>query len=168
MHWYLQVLKKYAVFSGRARRKEYWMFVLFNIIIAFVLELERFAGVVSESGQSDLAAIYQLTVLIPSISVLVRRMHDTDHSGWWVLVPIANLVLAIREGQHGDNRFGPDPKRTPAEDSVAASTPNAAAFHVQIKTQAAGQTPNSFCIRCGTQFPDMAAYCPKCGTARTA
>lgn len=111
MNWYLEVLKKYAVFSGRARRKEYWMFTLFNVIITFVLSfIEGFVGIAPESDQSVLGTIYTLAVLIPSIAVGVRRMHDTDHSGWWVLVPFANLVFAVREGERGDNRFGSDPK----------------------------------------------------------
>lgn len=113
MNWYIQVLKKYAVFSGRARRKEYWMFFLFNILIAFALGIvEGILGIASESDQSVLATIYQLAILIPSISVGVRRMHDTDHSGWWLLVPIVNFVFAVIEGTRGDNRFGPDPKAT--------------------------------------------------------
>ena len=111
MSWYLEVLKKYAVFSGRATRKEYWMFVLFNIIIAFVLGLiEGIAGIAPESGESVLVSIYQLAILTPTIAVGVRRMHDTDHSGWWLIFPVVNLVLAVREGQQGDNRFGRDPE----------------------------------------------------------
>ncbi len=111
MNWYLQVLKKYAVFGGRARRKEYWMFILFNLIIAFVLGfIEGIVGIAPESGQSVLVTIYQLAVLIPTIAVGVRRMHDTDRSGWWLLVPIANIVFAVSEGTRGDNRFGSDPK----------------------------------------------------------
>jgi len=111
MSWYLAVLKKYAVFSGRARRKEYWMFFLFNLIIAIVLGLvEGFLGIAAESEQSILASIYQLAILIPAIAVGVRRMHDSDHSGWWLLLPIVNLVFACTEGDRGDNRFGTDPK----------------------------------------------------------
>ncbi len=111
MNWYLQVLKKYAVFAGRARRKEYWMFFLFNLIIAFVLGfIEGIVGIALESDLSVLLTIYQLAVLIPSIAVGVRRMHDTDHSGWWLLVPIVNIVFAVREGTRGDNGFGSDPK----------------------------------------------------------
>lgn len=113
MDWFLVALKKYAVFSGRARRKEYWMFFLFCLIIGFVLGfIEGLSGMASKSGQSILGGIFQLAVLMPSIAVGVRRMHDTDHSGWWVLVPIANLVFAVREGTRGDNRFGPDPKES--------------------------------------------------------
>ncbi len=111
MNWYLQVLKKYAVFSGRARRKEYWMFFLFNLIIAFVLGfIEGIVGIAPESDQSVLVTIYQLAILIPSIAVGVRRMHDSDHSGWWLLVPIVNIVFAVSEGTRGVNRFGSDPK----------------------------------------------------------
>lgn len=97
--------------TGRACRKEYWLFFLFNLIIAFVLAFtEGIVGILPESGQSVLVTIYQLAVLIPSIAVGVRRMHDTDHSGWWLLVPIVNLVFAVSEGTRETNRFGPNPK----------------------------------------------------------
>lgn len=113
MNWYIQVLKKYAVFSGRARRKEYWMFFLFYVLIAIALGIvEGILGIAPESDDSVLVTIYQLATLIPTIAVGVRRMHDSDHSGWWVLVPIVNLVFALIEGTRGDNRFGPDPKAT--------------------------------------------------------
>jgi uncharacterized membrane protein YhaH (DUF805 family) len=111
MNWYFEVLKKYAVFSGRARRKEYWMFVLFNLIIVFVLGLV--IGLIENATNSNLSIlvnIYQLAVLLPSIAVGVRRMHDTDHSGWWLLFPIVNLVFAVSEGTQGDNKYGSDPK----------------------------------------------------------
>ncbi|MFH1084426.1 MAG: DUF805 domain-containing protein [Chloroflexota bacterium] len=111
MNWYIGVLKKYAVFSGRARRKEYWMFVLFNIVAAVILSLvESLVRGGSGSASNTLVSIYQLAVLLPTIGVAVRRMHDTDHSGWWLLVPIANLIFALTAGTQGDNRFGPDPK----------------------------------------------------------
>lgn len=106
MNWYLVVLKKYAEFNGRARRQEYWMFFLFNVIISFALSflLGRIKGL------NLLPSLYSLAVLIPGIAVAVRRMHDTNHSGWWVLVPIVNLVFACTGGTVGENRFGPDPK----------------------------------------------------------
>ena len=82
------------------------MFVLFNLIIGFVLGfIEGILG-----GPGIIALIYNLAVLVPVICVGVRRMHDTDHSGWFLLIPIYNLILAVREGQRGDNRFGSDPK----------------------------------------------------------
>ncbi|KAF6669392.1 DUF805 domain-containing protein [Pantoea sp. EKM101V] len=104
--WYLGVLKKYAVFTGRARRKEYWMFTLFNILIAFLLGI-----VETVIGAGDiLSNLYSLAVLIPGIAVGVRRLHDTDRSGWWLLLPIVNIVFLALEGQSGTNRFGSDPK----------------------------------------------------------
>ena len=113
MHWYLKVLKQYAVFSGRASRQEYWMFFLFNFIFAFVLEL--ISGLLSsavKTDQSVLSTIYQLAVFLPSLAVGVRRMHDTGHSGWWLLLPIVNLVFAVTPGTTGENKFGPDPNRS--------------------------------------------------------
>lgn len=111
MEWYLTVLKKYAVFSGRARRKEYWMFALFNIIASFILGMVD--GVL---GTAILGIIYSLAVLIPSIAVAVRRLHDTDRSGWWLLIGfipligwIVLLVFTLLDSKE-DNRFGPNPK----------------------------------------------------------
>ena len=90
MNWYIEVLKKYAVFSGRARRREYWMFVLFNVIIAVVLTMiEGIADPDSESSRSTLATLYGLAVLIPSLAVSVRRLHDTGRSGWWLLLALS-------------------------------------------------------------------------------
>ncbi len=119
MNWYLGVLKKYAVFSGRARRKEYWLFALFNIIISVVLTvIDLLTGTFSEdAGIGLLNGIYCLAVLIPSIAVGVRRLHDTNRSGWWLLInlvpcfgPIIFLVFAVQDSQPGENRFGPNPK----------------------------------------------------------
>jgi uncharacterized membrane protein YhaH (DUF805 family) len=109
MNWYLEVLKKYAVFDGRARRTEYWMFVLFNIIISIAIGMLFALIGLSKVGQV-IMNLYQLAVLLPGIGVAIRRMHDADHSGWWLLVPIVNLVFACTEGTRGPNRFGPDPK----------------------------------------------------------
>ena len=119
MNWYLDVLKKYAVFSGRARRKEYWFFVLFNIIASIVLAIvDTMTGTMSEAyGIGLLGGIYSLLVLIPGIAVSVRRLHDTDRSGWWLLLAfipligaIVLLVFMVLDSTPGDNRFGPNPK----------------------------------------------------------
>ncbi len=118
MNWYLDVLKKYAVFSGRARRKEYWMFALVNVIIAFVLGLiDGVIGAALGSDQSLLSTLYTLAILIPSLAVGVRRLHDTGRSAWWLLIclvpiigPIALLVFLVQDSQHGDNQYGPNPK----------------------------------------------------------
>jgi uncharacterized membrane protein YhaH (DUF805 family) len=120
MNWYIQVLKKYAVFSGRARRKEYWMFFLFNIIFAAIASiLDGIIGTRGESGIGVIHAIYSLFVLIPGLAVTVRRLHDTDRSGWWifiVLIPVICaiwlLVLMIIDGTPGGNKYGPNPKET--------------------------------------------------------
>jgi uncharacterized membrane protein YhaH (DUF805 family) len=114
LSWYLAVLKKYAVFSGRARRKEYWMFCLVNTLIGFALGLiEGIAGVFPESDNSIFVLIYQCAIFLPALALGVRRMHDSDHSGWWFLLPIVNFVFACTEGTRGDNRFGSDPKEEP-------------------------------------------------------
>lgn len=113
MNWYLKVLKQYAVFSGRARRKEYWMFFLFNFLISIALGfMEGLLGIARNNDQSVLSNIYSLAVLIPSIGVGIRRMHDTNRSGWWLLLPIVNLIFLAQDGQPGENRFGSDPKAT--------------------------------------------------------
>jgi uncharacterized membrane protein YhaH (DUF805 family) len=113
MEWYLKVLQDYAVFDGRAQRMEYWMFVLFNMLIIIVIgTIEQVIGTGGSVG-----FLYGLAVLIPGVAVSVRRLHDTDRSGWWLLlslVPlIGTLVLLIFyciDGDYGDNDYGPDPK----------------------------------------------------------
>lgn len=119
MNWYLEVLKKYAVFNGRARRKEYWMFFLFNIIISIVLAfLDNALGFVSRDGGTGLlGGIYSLILLIPGIAVTVRRLHDGGRSGWWLLIAlvpcvggIVLLVFMIQDSDMGENEYGPNPK----------------------------------------------------------
>ena len=119
MQWYIDVLKKYAVFSGRARRKEFWMFTLFSIIISLILSIiDHVVGLDYNSGRNGvLQSIYGLAVLLPTIGVAIRRMHDTGRSGWWILINLIPcigwiwfIVLAAQEGNAGDNAYGPDPK----------------------------------------------------------
>jgi len=115
LEWYLKVVKEnYANFEGRARRSEYWYFVLVNLLISIVL------GVIDYVIGSDIGiirGIYSLAVLVPSIAVAVRRLHDIGKSGWFlfvVLIPIAGaiwlLVMLCREGDTGPNEYGSDPK----------------------------------------------------------
>ena len=113
MNWYLEVLKKYAVFGGRARRKEYWMFFLFNIIILLVLGFVE--GLFGSPG--IIGILYSLAVLIPCIAVSVRRLHDTGRSGWWLLIgfvpllgAIVLLVFMVQDSKPGDNQYGANPK----------------------------------------------------------
>lgn len=119
MSWYLAVLKKYAVFSGRARRKEFWYFTLFNVIVSIVLAaVDAAIGTLNtDSGIGLLSGIYSLAVIIPSIAVSVRRLHDIGRSGWWVLIGLIPLVGAIvllifnvQDSQPGENQYGPNPK----------------------------------------------------------
>lgn len=105
MNYYFKVLQNYATFDGRARRSEYWYFVLFNFIVTIVLAL---LGVIVNFPFVD--SIYSLAVLIPSIAVGVRRMHDVGKSGWFILIPIYNLILACTDGDSQANEYGADPK----------------------------------------------------------
>ncbi len=104
------VFENYANFEGRARRAEYWYFVLFNIIISFALGF--IGGMINFEF---LSTIYSLAVLVPSIAVAIRRMHDVGKSGWFCLIPIYNIVLAVTEGEKGANQYGPDPKNPAAD-----------------------------------------------------
>jgi uncharacterized membrane protein YhaH (DUF805 family) len=118
MEWYLAVLRKYAVFTGRARRREFWMFTLVNVLISIGLSIiDAIIGTDYGSGYGILSTIYGLAVLIPSIAVGVRRLHDTGRTGWWILialVPCVGFIVLIvfyaTEGQRGDNQYGTDPK----------------------------------------------------------
>jgi len=106
MEWYLVVLKKYAEFNGRARRKEFWMFILINLIISIVFNI--LASIASFF--SIIGLLYSLAVLVPNIAVGVRRMHDTGRPGWWIIIPIINIIYACEDSKPGPNQYGPNPK----------------------------------------------------------
>ena len=119
MQWYLAVLGNYAGFSGRARRKEYWMFILFNVIISVVLAIiDQVVGLTLAEGRIGLlGALYSLAVIIPSLAVAARRLHDTGRSGWWLLIGfiplIGGLILLyffVLDSQPGTNQYGANPK----------------------------------------------------------
>ena len=140
MEWMILPFKRYAEFSGRSRRMEYWMFTLLNVVVATILLFvtgglgaltdpaaggDPTAGVMALfSGAGLILVVYWLAILIPSIAVTVRRLHDRDLSGWWYLgaivgsmIPLLGIVVAIGflvvlalPGTPGSNRFGPDPK----------------------------------------------------------
>src|SRR5688572_2891477 len=118
MNWYLTVLKKYAQFSGRARRREYWMFYLVNVLVVFCLVfLEPLLGIPQANGLGLLTGLYILLLILPTLAVGVRRLHDTGRSGWWMLLalvpiigPIVLFVFSVLDSEPGDNRYGPNPK----------------------------------------------------------
>jgi uncharacterized membrane protein YhaH (DUF805 family) len=118
MQWYIGVLKKYAVFSGRARRTEFWMFTLFNILAAIVLGiLDAVLNTPQVYSIGLLGLLYAVAVLLPGIAVTVRRLHDTNRSGLWILIAlvpfvggIVLFVFCILGGTPGPNQHGADPK----------------------------------------------------------
>lgn len=134
MNWYIAVLKKYVVFSGRATRSEYWYFLLFSTIISMVLigidvamgtgsaestMSSADGGMAMSANMGVLSGIYSLAVLLPSIGVAVRRLHDTDHSGWWMfiaLIPLIGgivlLIFLVKDSTPGENQYGPNPKNS--------------------------------------------------------
>ncbi len=131
MQWYIKVLTNYAEFKGRAHRTEYWMFVLVSMLVVIVLGIiESILGIssVSEYGSNSgpIVALYNLAVLIPSIAVGVRRLHDTDKSGWWmllILIPIIGWLLLlyylVLDSQAESNQFGENPKGVQANSEPA-------------------------------------------------
>lgn len=138
MHWMLLPLRRYADFTGRARRMEFWMFTLFVSVVGVLLAIIGFAmtnasfsgNVFDDVVEAPTVAgflpliLFYIAILVPSVAVQVRRFHDRDMSGWWVLgfsilsnipavglfISVAWFVLLVLPGTYGDNRFGPDPK----------------------------------------------------------
>jgi uncharacterized membrane protein YhaH (DUF805 family) len=162
LNWYLEAWKKYAVFDGRARRTEYWMFMLFNWLIGMVFSvLYWITWYFSDSaafGIVGLALIYSLAVFIPTLAVEVRRLHDTGRSGWWLLitlVPFGDIVLLIfflLDSNPGSNQYGPNPK------GVSASPygyPQAGGYQASAT--------GIYCRNCGTLVPQGSSFCQNCG-----
>lgn len=119
MNWYLKVLGQYADFSGRARRTEYWMFILINMLLAIAaMILDNLMGITFGSiGYGPIYLLYSIALIIPSLAVGVRRLHDIGKSGWMMLISFIPLigaiwliVLFVKEGDHGVNQYGANPK----------------------------------------------------------
>lgn len=119
MDWYLKVINNYRDFNGRARRKEYWMFVLYNIMFSLVaMVLDNIFGIAWGSlGYGPLYTIYGLVIIIPNLAVLIRRLHDIGKSGWMLLVALIPFVgvfwllfLLVTDGVPGENQYGENPK----------------------------------------------------------
>jgi len=131
-------LKKYADFKGRAGRSEYWWFALFLFIGSFA---SRYGG--------SLYFIWTIVFLLPNLAVSVRRLHDTNHSGWWILFPVVNLVFLVMPTKPGANRFGGD-------SGIGAYTP--------VTDSDVHQT-SSNCPQCGKLRLPGQNYCQGCGHA---
>ena len=116
MSWFLVALKKYAVFSGRARRKEYWYFTLFYIAIMVLLAIVSGDAISGEPKGNMMASLFGLAMFLPSLGVFIRRLHDTDRSGWWILIgfiPVIGalvlLLFTVLPSQPGHNQYGSSP-----------------------------------------------------------
>lgn len=112
LDWFMKVVRNYAGFSGRAQRVEYWYYALVYFLISIALEI-----VDSLIGFGLLGALFALALLVPSLAVGVRRLHDIGRSGWWLLIGlipvigwIVLIVFAVQDSQPGDNEYGPNPK----------------------------------------------------------
>ncbi|MCL4117891.1 UNVERIFIED_CONTAM: hypothetical protein GTU68_045001 [Idotea baltica] len=127
MKWYIRCIKNYANFSGRARRREYWMFLLFNFLIIFVLSF--ISGFVEDLFGTDdfyiIVGLYILFIIIPHLAVVVRRLHDINKSGaYWfirflpIIGPIWLLILLVEDSWDGNNKYGPNPKNIINEDDI--------------------------------------------------
>ena len=120
MFWFIEVLKRAFDFSGRSRRKEYWMYSLFYFIIAIVLGiLESLMGLTVTDDVGILTGLLGLILIIPSLSLIFRRLHDTGRSAWWLLISLIPLIGAIvlfvftvLDSEPGSNKYGPNPKTT--------------------------------------------------------
>ncbi len=177
MSWYFRVLKKYAVFAGRARRKEYWIYNLINLLILVVLDIADPAKQSPTTSLGPLAAVYVLATFLPSLGVLVRRLHDTGRSGVWVLlglVPIIGslivLVFTIQDSEPGQNQYGANPKMPNPITSAGSVTP--AEYSSQTMRSMAAAMPASppstqqvvaYCAHCGMPLAAANTACATCG-----
>lgn len=138
MHYYIDVIKKYAVFTGRSRRSEFWYFTLFNFIISIIFSIiTKLIG----NGRNDIiGSLYSLGVCIPTLAVGIRRLHDIGKSGWMILISLIPIVgwiwltvLACKDSQPGDNKYGPNPKGVPG--TSASATPKENPANTEVPPQ---------------------------------
>ncbi|MBN8202994.1 MULTISPECIES: DUF805 domain-containing protein [Bacillaceae] len=119
MNAFIKVLKESFNFSGRSRRKDYWMFILFTFVISIILTvIEMALGLEITEDIGILTTLFSVIMIIPSLSVTVRRLHDTGKSGWWILISlipliggIIILIFTLMDSEPGSNKYGPNPKK---------------------------------------------------------
>ena len=183
MEWYLMVWRKYAEFDGRSRRREYWMFMLFNVLVIILLAALAGAGMaISQDNGPYLfvpVGIYGLAAVIPSLAVATRRFHDIGKSGWMLLLLIAlgiipivgfitsviQIVLVCQDSVPGANQYGPNPK-FPLQGAVmyAGNAGFIPAGMVAQPQQPAVGSSFGFCKSCGARLTDGSPFCGSCGT----
>lgn len=152
MNHYKNAFRKYADFKTRARRSEYWYFALFNAVFILLLSLlDTMSGFGSEETLGIFGGLYSLVVVIPSLAVCVRRLHDIGKSGWWIfiaMVPfigaIVLLLFAIRDSQPGANQYGPNPKESNDSKDVSDATDSVSAQNSTSKPNSALPVENNF------------------------
>jgi len=182
MDWYLMVWRKYAVFEGRARRTEYWMFVLFNLLALIALAAIGGVGIAMSEDYGGILfvpfGLYALAALIPSLAVAVRRFHDTGKSGWLILlfivlglIPFVGLITAIvqivilcTDSDPGPNQYGPNPKFPEQAAAMIAGIPGYSTMGIPTQPQSlVGGTAYGLCKSCGAQMDVGASFCTRCG-----
>jgi uncharacterized membrane protein YhaH (DUF805 family) len=188
MEWYLIVWRKYAEFEGRARRQEYWMFILFNLLAIVALAIVGGIGVAINKDYGGILFVplgfYYLAAIIPSIAVTVRRFHDTGRSGWLLLlfvvlgiIPFVGFITAIvqivfmcQDSDPGMNQYGPSPKYP---DASPGSIPGNVAFNTLTLNYQPPSSPTSatqlqpaVCKSCGATLNEGSHFCASCGAHR--
>ena len=165
------VFGHYAVFGGRARRSEYWKFTLFNIVVLSVLYLIGGAGGGDSSPLMAIPGLYSLIALLPVLAVAVRRLHDTGRSGWSLfiaLIPVVGAILLLvwfcRDGDAGDNAYGPNPKQLFEAEVKPAARPVVEPV-VPKKPEPVSPPRTGTCPACGAPVSATAAFCTYCGTS---
>ena len=120
MNWYLDAWKNYFTFTGRSRRKAYWVFFVFNVLATILANLiDNILGLTGQGVYGPVSTLYALAVFLPGLALAIRRLHDTGRSGWWMLlgfIPLIGwivlLIFFVTDSQPGSNRYGPNPKDT--------------------------------------------------------
>ncbi|SJZ83529.1 Uncharacterized membrane protein YhaH, DUF805 family [Selenihalanaerobacter shriftii] len=162
MNYYFEVLNEYAEFNGRVKRKKYWMFTLISFVISIILRLIS----------PVLLGIYGLVVLLPGLAVTIRRLHDTNRSGWWVLIniipligPIIFLVFMVQDSTSGENKYDSKPKIQSQNNQV--NTNNFKQNNLNSKEKLALENSKVECNECGEMVNTEVDFCSNCGNELT-